>query len=475
MAGEQQKWRLGQTSTWFETHGKGVETISSGRHDKGGVSYGAFQLASTSGTVDEYLKQSSYKKDFDGLTPGSKEFGAKWTEPATGPTTKDAFAEDQYDFIKRTHYDVQVSRLKHDGLDFSERGSAVQDTLWSTAVQYRGLTKPVFEKGLKEKFGDHYELSKLSDKDIIEAVQDYKAAHVQTLFSSLPDQWENLRDRAKQEKDDLVQFVDTGIPVDTIARAKAEQVARHSPHSQGQEAHARATLRLDAHGDTVGDLQTQLSQLGYTAPDGRPLKVDKSFGPATHEAVQAFQKANHLTPNGVAGPATMREIEGQLLERANTQAVHPEAPNTHLQCPARLDDPAHPDHALYLQTRAHVYRLDEQQGRTPDQRSDNLASALTVAARADGLHRIDQIALSEDASRLWAAQRPPGVRDHFFDQHTSVGTVAGLNTPMEQSGAQWPQAMQQFRQTQEQTQAQSQTQAQVQDTTQQPSGPVISH
>jgi hypothetical protein len=75
------------------------------------------------------------------------------------------------------------------------------------------------------------------------------------------------------------------------------------------------------------------------------------------------------------------------------------------------------------------------------------------------LHRIDQVALSEDASALWGAQRPPGARDHFFDQHCKVDTVQALSTPMEQSGAQWPQAMQHF---QEQQQAEARQQQQVQ-------------
>jgi uncharacterized protein YcfJ len=138
----------------------------------------------------------------------------------------------------------------------------------------------------------------------------------------------------------------------------------------------------------------------------------------------------------------------------------PQPPNTH----GRLDDPHHPDHAFYLKTRELVHRLDEQNGRTPDQRSDQLASALTVSARNAGLHRIDQVALSQDATTLWGAQCPPGVQDHFFDRHCQVNTVQALHTPMEQSGAQWPQAMQQF---QHQEQAEQRQQAQQQSQVQQ--------
>lgn len=129
--------------------------------------------------------------------------------------------------------------------------------------------------------------------------------------------------------------------------------------------------------------------------------------------------------------------------------------------PHRLDDPNHPDHSFYLQTREKVRQLDRELGRTPDHHTDQISSALTVQARADGLHRIDQVALGVGGEKLWAVQTPPGRTDHLFDQRTSVPT-ASANMPMEQSAAQWPQAMQQFQESQQQTQAQSQTQAQQQ-------------
>ena len=56
----------------------------------------------------------------------------------------------------------------------------------------------------------------------------------------------------------------------------------------------------------------------------------------------------------------------------------------------------------------------------------------------------------------------PGARLSVFDRHTNVPT-ASANMPMEQSGAQWPQAMQQFDQLQQESQARSQALAQVQD------------
>lgn len=139
--------------------------------------------------------------------------------------------------------------------------------------------------------------------------------------------------------------------------------------------------------------------------------------------------------------------------------------------PQRLDDPAHPDHALYQQARGHVISLDQSLGRTPDVHTDQLASAAAVQARADGLQRIDMVALSADGQRLWAVQTPPGRADHLFDLRTSVPTAEAM-TPMEQSASKWPEAMQQF----EQHQAQQQQPTQLQQlNTSQTQGPVMSH
>ncbi|MBU6248893.1 MAG: hypothetical protein KGN77_14170, partial [Xanthomonadaceae bacterium] len=160
---------------------------------------------------------------------------------------------------------------------------------------------------------------------------------------------------------------------------------------------------------------------------------------------------------------TSNPLAGQTQGSHMPPASRP-APSAAPTSPARLDDPRHPDHAFFQQTRQHVHVLDRSLGRTPDVHSDQLAAALTVQARADGLQRIDRIALSDDGSRLWAVQTPAGRRDHLLDLRTQVPT-ASANTPMEQSAARWPQAMEQFQQaTQQQGAIQAPTvmQAQIQ-------------
>jgi hypothetical protein len=108
--------------------------------------------------------------------------------------------------------------------------------------------------------------------------------------------------------------------------------------------------------------------------------------------------------------------------------------------PVRLDHATHPDHPLYRQMRDAVHRLDAERHRTPDQHSDNLAASLVVAARRDGMHTVNHVVLSNDATRTFAVQ---GELNSSFKQITHVETAQASNTTIEQSSAAWQHVMQQ--------------------------------
>ena len=63
------------------------------------------------------------------------------------------------------------------------------------------------------------------------------------------------------------------------------------------------SYKKGASGETVKKLQQRLSDWGYYAG-----AVDGVYGSGTEAAVKKFQKANGLTPDGVAGPATLAAI-----------------------------------------------------------------------------------------------------------------------------------------------------------------------
>lgn len=168
-------WVLGQTSKLFESGKGGAGTVSSGKGDLGGASYGTYQLSSSQGTLQQFLKGSKYGDQFAGLQPGTPEFNAKWKEVAKADPE---FGNAQHDFIKQTHFDPQMAKLAKGGIDLSGRGAAVQDAVWSTSVQFGGKSS-LIEKALAGK-----DVSKLSDAEVVAAIQDYKVANNDKLFAS---------------------------------------------------------------------------------------------------------------------------------------------------------------------------------------------------------------------------------------------------------------------------------------------------
>lgn len=176
---ELDKWFLGKTSKQYESGRSGAATISTGRGDHGGVSYGSYQLSTKAGTLKEFLdKTNNYHHEFDGLVPKTKAFNEKWVALANNDP---AFGKAQHDFVAASHYEPQMEELRKAGYDFSERGKAIQDMVWSTAVQYRAKTVRVVRRA-EEESGLDFQTA--TDKEIISAVQDSKRRHVNADFRS---------------------------------------------------------------------------------------------------------------------------------------------------------------------------------------------------------------------------------------------------------------------------------------------------
>jgi hypothetical protein len=135
---------LGTLSAKYETGGRGPGTVSTGAGDRGGVSYGSYQMASKLGVATRFVKQDGFPwlTDFQNLAAGSADFTACWKRIAKNEP--DAFQKCQHEFIKKTHYDLLVAKIiSEDGLDVNTRSHALQDVVWSTAVQHGGASSIV--------------------------------------------------------------------------------------------------------------------------------------------------------------------------------------------------------------------------------------------------------------------------------------------------------------------------------------------
>ena len=75
-------------------------------------------------------------------------------------------------------------------------------------------------------------------------------------------------------------------------------------------------LRIGASGDAVRQLQTRLAELNYLTDS-----VDGNFGTKTAAAVAAFQRANGLTADGVAGEKTLQTLYASGAKSAAATAT----------------------------------------------------------------------------------------------------------------------------------------------------------
>lgn len=198
----------------------------------------------------------------------------------------------------------------------------------------------------------------------------------------------------------------------------------HQRSSSDDESPSNHLRRQGNHGDAVRTLQSTLAALGYCDAHGRSLKSDGDFGSNTHSAVVAFQREHHLAVDGKVGPRTQHALDLALRQKDRVATTW-------------LDDLRHPDHALYQQALAGVHRIDAQLGRHSDTRSENLAAAIVVAARRQGLGRIDQVVLCEDGERAFVLQNGLPAR------MAHVQTADAVHTSIMDSSVAWTQANQQ--------------------------------
>jgi hypothetical protein len=211
-------WELGKTSETYESGKSGPSAINDynggAAGDAGGASYGTYQFASylppkmgdgrarrsaANSPVLQFISQSKFKTNFAGLNPATAAFDAKWKEIAAA--NLDAFKAEQHDYVKRNYYNVAVANLQRTGLDLSKYGPAVQDLIWSSAVQFGPANIKMFTEPLRGK-------TELTDKDIVNIVSAYKISNVNTFFSSSsPAIQESQKGRYASEKSTLLTLV----------------------------------------------------------------------------------------------------------------------------------------------------------------------------------------------------------------------------------------------------------------------------
>lgn len=160
--------KLGALSQRFESNG---DPGAIGYDEVGGTSYGTYQIASRTGTFDNFL---TYLKEADpsvygqlakagqantGSTAGS--VPTMWTRIAKEQPER--FAQLQHDFIEHTHYQPAAETiLRQTGVDVAQQPEAVRQVLWSTATGHG-------PGGAAKIFGEA--IARVGTKDLVKLLQ----------------------------------------------------------------------------------------------------------------------------------------------------------------------------------------------------------------------------------------------------------------------------------------------------------------
>jgi hypothetical protein len=200
------RWEhLGALSAKYESGNRASGTVSSGKGDPGGVSYGSYQLSSRVGTAQRFADQY-YAEWFHGTKPGSDEFSALWKKLAG--EREPELAAYEHLFIADTHYQPFADRLRKElGFNVDQHSNALRDVAWSTAVQH-GAGNKIFSRAL-EKAAQENRLSQLTDREIIELVYQERGRvdtkGVSAYFSrSSPQIQKSVQKRFKNEQQDAL-------------------------------------------------------------------------------------------------------------------------------------------------------------------------------------------------------------------------------------------------------------------------------
>jgi hypothetical protein len=191
---------LGDVSAKYESGGRGVGFISTGKDDPGGMSYGVHQLSGeySMGAFLKSPESGPYRDAFKGLKPQSAEFNRVYKEIAA--KDPDAFAKAQKDFYTRTHYEPVKAAAEKAG--FNTKNRAVQEALFSMGVQHGKAADVVAEAG--RRLGKNKGDARKQVEALYEARYDYVKG-----LSTLPDNTkQSVLDRYGREFKDALKFAD---------------------------------------------------------------------------------------------------------------------------------------------------------------------------------------------------------------------------------------------------------------------------
>ena len=207
---------LGSLSASYESNGN-PGRVSSGAGDLGGISYGAYQLASNVGSVDAFISwgirqggfYADYANSLNKYDVNSDAFIQEWKSLAE--TDYNGFLQMQHDYIKSEYYDTACRYLANNGFHADNHSKALKDVIWSRAVQYGpGNVVDLFNEALAYVPGytNEWNLSWVDalrfDYDLIVGVYESNKTDEWISDSLSEDVYEGVYNRMEEEKQEAL-------------------------------------------------------------------------------------------------------------------------------------------------------------------------------------------------------------------------------------------------------------------------------
>lgn len=254
--------KIGGVSEQFESGGRGVGTVSSGSGDYGGVSYGKHQLASSNGSMSQFLasqEAQNITSNFAGLTPGTASFNERYRQVAAthGKEMEDA----QYKYLVRTHYAPTAEKLEKEmGINMDDQGRAFKEMVYSTSMQYGGNAASKIQRAFRGK-----DFNSMTEQERLEAVQQDKLANVHNDFrSSSVDVQQGVAARTQRELDVLKKVHEGEEKEKQVASVPSETKPADVPRTdpvQTEVAVSEPSIPKSFEDKTIEEKQAQLASM----------------------------------------------------------------------------------------------------------------------------------------------------------------------------------------------------------------------
>lgn len=212
---------LGSLSAKYESTGPGC--VSDGSGDLGGVSYGCYQLATNAGTPQDFVRWLlDCGHPFGNMLaeagePGAYTFTIRWRYLADN--YPDDFAKQQHEYAKRLYFVPAIKALQGMGLFVQSRSLALQQVIFSRAVQYGAYWMPELFESAAALAGQ--DMMAMTDYDLIWHVYEVliqeadNAAQTGNGLYHSPNDWVNgsgdvvagLRNRFVNERQDALDML----------------------------------------------------------------------------------------------------------------------------------------------------------------------------------------------------------------------------------------------------------------------------